>query len=69
VRRTVLVTVDGAGRRVAAGLTVRHLLSPEQLEQVRAGELAVTDGRGNELGLGGALTDGAVVRLVPRLTD
>jgi len=65
VKRTVRVTVDGVPRRLAAGLTVRHLLTPEQLERVAGGELRVTDGRSRERGLGGALADGAVIRIVP----
>ena len=66
MRKTVGVVVDGVERRLAAGMTVRHLLSPDQLERVRAGTLRVEDERGNERGLGGALCEGAVVNLVPR---
>ena len=62
---TIRVTFNGVERRLAAGLTVRHLLSPEELERVLAGEEVVLDRRGMERGLGGALADGAVFRLAP----
>lgn len=63
---TIRVIFNGVERRLAAGLTVRHLLSPEELERVQAGEEVVVDRRGMERGLGGALADGAVFRLGPR---
>jgi len=53
-------------RVLAAGLQVRNLLTPAQVEQVQRGELVVLDGKGRQRGLGGALCDGHVLRLAPR---
>jgi len=52
-------------RVLAAGLRVRSLLSQEQIEQARRGELVVLDGKGRERGLDGALLDGLALRLAP----
>jgi hypothetical protein len=64
--RLVRITFNGEGRTLAAGLTVRSLLTEAQAQAVRCGELAVLDARGRERGLGGALLDGAILSLVPR---
>jgi hypothetical protein len=64
--RLVRVTFNGEERTLAAGLTVRSLLTEAQAQAVGRGELVVRDARGRERGLGGALLDGAVVSLVPR---
>ena len=64
--RLVRVSFNGEERTLAAGLTVRSLLTAEQALAVRRRELAVLDARGRERGLGGALTDGAVLALVSR---
>ena len=64
--RRVRITFNGEGRALAAGLTVRSLLTETQALAVRRGELAILDARGRERGLGGALLDGAVLRLAPR---
>ena len=64
--RLVRITFNGEGRTLAAGLTVRSLLTEAQAQSVRRGELAVRDVRGRERGLGGALLDGAILSLVPR---
>lgn len=66
MKRVVEVSFNGEPRRLAAGLQVRSLLTPAQVEAVRRGELAVLDARGRERGLGGALLDGQVVTLAPR---
>jgi hypothetical protein len=62
----VRVLFNGEERLLAPGLRVRSLLTEEEAGRVERGELVVLDGRGRERGLGGALLDGAVVRLVPR---
>ena len=64
--RLVRITFNGEERTLAAGLTVRSLLTEAQALAVRRGELAVLDARGRERGLGGALPDGAVLSLAPR---
>jgi hypothetical protein len=64
--RVLRVTFNGEGRLVPAGLSVRSLLTEEQAQAVRRGELAVLDAQGRARGLGGALLDGAVLALVPR---
>lgn len=60
------VRLDGEERLLAAGLRVRSLLTQDQIEQVRRGELVVLDDAGRERGLDGALTDGLGLSLVPR---
>lgn len=60
------VRFEGEERLLARGLRVRSLLTQEQVEQVRRGELVVLDAAGRERGLDGALADGLVLRLVPR---
>lgn len=62
----VRISLDGEERSLARGLRVRSLLSQEQIEQVRRGELVVLDGKGRERGLDGALVDGLALRLAPR---
>jgi hypothetical protein len=62
----VRVRFNDEERVLAAGLLVRSLLSGDQAEQVRRGELAVLDAKGRERGLDGALTDGLALRLAPR---
>ncbi|HEY6000413.1 MAG TPA: hypothetical protein VI078_14085 [bacterium] len=62
----VRISFNGEERTLAAGLTVRSLLTEAQAQAVRRGEMAVRDGAGRERGLGGALQDGAVLSLVPR---
>jgi hypothetical protein len=64
--RLVRVSFNGEERLLAAGLRVRSLLTEEQAQAVRRGELAVLDARGRERGLGGALADGTALSLVPR---
>lgn len=64
--RLVRVTFDGEERLLAAGLTVRSLLTEAQAQSVQRGDLVVRDSGGRERGLGGALEDGAVLALVPR---
>ena len=64
--RRVRITFNGEERALAAGLTVRSLLTEAQAQAVRRGELAVLDARRRERGLGGALLDGAALSLVPR---
>jgi hypothetical protein len=64
--RLVRINFNGEARTLAAGLTVRSLLTEAQAAAVRRGELAVLDARGRERGLGGALLDGAALALVPR---
>jgi hypothetical protein len=64
--RLVRITFDGEERTLAAGLTVRSLLTEAQAQAVGRGEMAVRDAGGRERGLGGALQDGAVLLLVPR---
>ena len=64
--RLVRVSLDGEERVLAAGLTVRSLLTGQQAQAVRRGELAVLDARGRERGLGGALVDGLALSLAPR---
>lgn len=61
----VRISLDGEERSLARGLRVRSLLSQEQIEQVRRGELVVLDGKGRERGLDGALVDGLALRLAP----
>ena len=63
---TVRVVFNGEERVLAAGLQVRSLLTAEQIEAVRRGELAVVDGKGRERGLGGALAEGLALNLMPR---
>jgi aconitase B len=65
-RRLVRVRFNGEERLLAAGLTVRSLLTEAQVQAVQRGELTVRDARGHERGLGGALADGADLALVPR---
>jgi len=62
----VHVRFNDEERTLAAGLLVRSLLSGEQIEQVRCGELVVLDEKGRERGLDGALSDGLALRLAPR---
>lgn len=62
----VRISFNGEERSLARGLRVRSLLSQEQIEQVRRGELVVLDGKGRERGLDGALVDGLALRLTPR---
>ena len=57
---------NGEERVLAAGLTIRSLLSGEQIDRVQSGELAVCDGKGRERGLDGAVQDGLVLTLGPR---
>jgi len=64
--RRMRITFNGEERALAAGLTVRSLLTEAQALAVRRGALAILDARGRERGLGGALADGAVLALVPR---
>ena len=64
--RRVRIVLDGEARTLAAGLTVRSLLTEAQAQAVRRGELAVRDARGRERGLGGAILDGAALKLVRR---
>ena len=54
-------------RTLAAGLRVRSLLTQEQIVQVQRGELFVLDSKGRERGLDGALLDGLILRLTPRV--
>ncbi len=58
MNKIVTVSIDGRERQMAAGLRVRHLISPEELALVEAGALEVTDAEGNRRGLDGALSDG-----------
>jgi len=60
------VSFNGEERALAAGLSVRSLLTPEQVAQVQSGVLVVLDGKGRERGLDGALLDGLALRLAPR---
>ena len=62
----VRIRFNDEERVLATGLLVRSLLSYEQVEQVKRGELAVLDGKGRERGLDGALTDGLSLSLAPR---
>ena len=62
----VHVRFNDEERTLAAGLLVRSLLSGEQIEQVRCGELVVLDEKGRERGLDGALSDNLALRLAPR---
>jgi hypothetical protein len=64
--RLVRITLNDEERALAAGLTVRSLLTEAQAQAVLRGDLAVLDAGGRERGLGGALLDGAVLSLVPR---
>jgi hypothetical protein len=58
MKRIVTVSIDGRERQLAAGLRIRHLLSPGEVALAEAGELAVHDADGNQRGLDGALSDG-----------
>jgi hypothetical protein len=60
----VRILFNGEERILSSGLRVRSLLSHEQIEQVRRGELVVLDGAGRERGLDGALSDGLALRVV-----
>jgi len=62
----VHVRFNDEERTLAAGLLVRSLLTAEQAEQVRRGELAILDAKGRERGLDGALSDGLALRLATR---
>jgi len=62
----VRIRVNGEERLLAAGLRVRSLLTEEQAQAVRRGDLVVLDARGRERGLGGALVDGLALSLAPR---
>ena len=62
----IRVRFNGDERRLAKGLRVRSLLTQDQVEAVLNGELVVLDDAGRERGLGGALTDGLGLRLMPR---
>ena len=62
--RRVRIVLDGEARTLAAGLTVRSLLTEAQAQAVRRGELVVLDGAGRERGLDGALADGLALRVV-----
>ena len=64
--RLVRITFNGEERTLAAGLTVRSLLTEGQAQAVQRGEVTVLDEKGRERGLGGALADGAALSLVPR---
>ena len=60
------IRFNGEERVFAPGLQVRSLLTQDQVQAVLNGELVVLDDAGRERGLGGALTDGLGLRLMPR---
>ena len=62
----IRIIFNGEERTLARGLRVRSLLTGEQAEQVRRGDLVVLDAAGRERGLDGALADGLSLRLAPR---
>ena len=62
----IRVRFNDEERVLARGLRVRSLLTRDQAEAVRRGELAVLDDAGRERGLDGALSDGLGLRLAPR---
>ena len=63
MKRLVRVSLDGSQRCLAVGMKVRHLLSEDQILRVERGDMAVTDERGRERGLEGALIDGSRLHL------
>jgi hypothetical protein len=58
---TISIIFDGEEKKIATGIKLRSLLTPEEIEQVLRGELTIVDARGQERGLGGALLDGMVL--------
>lgn len=56
--RRITVYVDDRPRRLFLGLRVRHAIGHSEVRRVELGEAAVEDGRGNRVGLDGALYDG-----------
>ncbi len=59
MKRLVRVSLNGKERRLAVGMSVRHLLTEEEVLKVECGELVVVDSRGRERGLDGALLEGS----------
>jgi hypothetical protein len=62
----MIVYVNSVKISLHRGMKVKHALSPDQLEAVRAGEMEVRDHACNVVGLEGSLTEGSRLYMCER---